>query len=81
MITDKFVFFFISTKIIACKNTGTCIGLFLKLFISVLALAEDDEERPSLQQRTTTTNPQIPSTQAMKMILEEDENPESPPAE
>ncbi|CAF0988398.1 unnamed protein product [Rotaria sp. Silwood1] len=42
------------------------------------ALVEDDEELLLLQQCTTSTN--IPTTpaQAMKIILEEDENPESP---
>ncbi len=41
---------------------------------------EDEEERPALQQRTTNTNAQTP-TQAMNIIPEEDENPESSPVE
>jgi hypothetical protein len=52
------------------------------IFISmkfILALVEDDEDRPSLQQRPTNAN--TPTTQAMRIILEEDENPDSPPAE
>lgn len=44
-------------------------------------LIEDDEERPTLQQRTTNTNAQQTPAQAMKIILEEDENPDSPPVE
>jgi hypothetical protein len=44
-------------------------------------LVEDEVERPSLQQRPTNTNTPTTSNQAMKIILEEDENPESPPAE
>ncbi|CAF3433269.1 unnamed protein product [Rotaria sp. Silwood1] len=44
------------------------------------ALLEDEEERPSLQQRST--NPTTPTpTQAMRIILEEDENSESPPTD
>ncbi|CAF2495884.1 unnamed protein product [Rotaria sp. Silwood2] len=44
------------------------------------AVLEDDEERPSLQQRST--NPTTPTpTQAMRIILEEDENSESPPTD
>ena len=46
-----------------------------------LALVEDDEERPSLQQRGGLPIAQTTSAQAMKIIPEEDENPESPPAE
>jgi hypothetical protein len=46
-----------------------------------LALVEDDEERPSLQQRTPNANTQTTLTQAMKIIPEEDENPESSPTE
>jgi len=34
-----------------------------------------------LQQRGTNTNIQVTPAQAMKIILEEDENPETPPAE
>jgi len=59
--------------------------MYIKLlnvnFVFILALVEDDEERPSLQQRTTNTNTQITPAQAMKIILEEDESPESPPPE
>ncbi|CAM4743248.1 unnamed protein product [Rotaria magnacalcarata] len=42
------------------------------------ALLEDEEERPSLQQRSTNTNTPT-QTQAMRIILEEDENSESSP--
>ncbi|CAF5224448.1 unnamed protein product, partial [Rotaria magnacalcarata] len=44
-------------------------------------LVENDDERLSLQQRGINTS--IPGTpaQAMKIILEEDENPESPQLE
>ncbi|UJR20972.1 hypothetical protein I4U23_024078 [Adineta vaga] len=44
-------------------------------------LIEDDEERPSLQQRTASAT--IPTTpaQTMKMILEEDENSEQSPTD
>lgn len=48
----------------------------------LLALLEDEEEPPSLQQRPTNTNTNTPtSTQAMRIILEEDENSESSPSE
>ncbi|CAF0842429.1 unnamed protein product [Adineta ricciae] len=45
------------------------------------ALIEDDEERPTVQQRTPSAN--IPTTpaQTMRMILEEDENPEPSPTD
>jgi hypothetical protein len=42
----------------------------------------DDDERPlSLQQRLAATTNQTIPTQAMKIILEEDESPESPSPE
>lgn len=49
----------------------------------LLLVPPDDDERPSVQQqpRTPNTNIQSNATQAMKMILEEDEYPESPPTE
>jgi len=46
-----------------------------------LGSVEDEVDRPSLQQRSTNTNTPTASNQAMKIILEEDENPDSPPAE
>lgn len=46
-----------------------------------LVVTEDDEERPSLQQRPTNTSTPTAVSQSMKIILEEDENSESPPAE
>jgi hypothetical protein len=48
----------------------------------ILGSVEDEVDRPSLQQqRSTNTSTPTVSTQAMKIILEEDENPDSPPAE
>ncbi len=48
----------------------------------ILGVIEDEVDRPSLQQqRSTNTNTPTASTQAMKIILEEDENHDSPPAE
>ncbi|CAF1173302.1 unnamed protein product [Rotaria sordida] len=44
------------------------------------ALLEDEEERPSLQQRPTNPNTPTPA-QAMRIILEEDENSDSPPTD
>ncbi|CAF4365395.1 unnamed protein product, partial [Adineta steineri] len=44
-------------------------------------LVEDEEERPSLQQRSTNATTPTTPAQAMKIILEEDENSDSPPAE
>lgn len=46
-----------------------------------LGIVDDDSDRPSLQPRPTNTNTPTASTQAMKIILEEDEIPDSPPAE
>ncbi|CAF3952298.1 unnamed protein product, partial [Rotaria sordida] len=43
----------------------------------LLALVEDDEEPLLLQQCTTNTNITTTSVQAMNIILEEDENPET----
>ncbi|CAF3583040.1 unnamed protein product [Adineta steineri] len=45
------------------------------------ALVEDEEERPSLQQRSTNATTPTTPAQAMKIILEEDENSDSPPAD
>ncbi|CAF1207401.1 unnamed protein product [Adineta ricciae] len=45
------------------------------------ALVEDEEERPSVQQRSTTATTPTAPTQAMRIILEEDENSDSPPAD
>jgi len=47
----------------------------------ILGSAEDEVDRPSMQQRPINTSTPTASTQAMKIILEEDENPDSPPAE
>lgn len=42
---------------------------------------EDDVDRPAVQARSTNATTPTVSTQAMKIILEEDENSESPPTE
>lgn len=42
---------------------------------------EDEVDRSSLQQRPTNATTPTAPTQAMRIILEEDENPDSPPAE
>jgi hypothetical protein len=54
--------------------------MFCLLFV-LLALVEDEDERLSLQQRSTNTSTPTAVNQAMKIILEEDENSESPPTE
>lgn len=49
-----------------------------------LGPVDDEADRPSVQQQQQRpTNPSTPtaSTQAMRIILEEDENSDSPPSE
>ena len=49
-----------------------------------LGLVDDEVDRPSVQQQQQQrpTNPSTPtSNQAMRIILEEDENSDSPPTE
>ena len=49
-----------------------------------LGLVDDEVDRPSVQQQQQQrpTNPSTPtSSQAMRIILEEDENSDSPPTE
>ena len=53
--------------------------MYMNTFI--LGTVEDEVDRPSVQQRPTNATTPTASTQAMKIILEEDENPDSPPAE
>jgi hypothetical protein len=47
----------------------------------ILGSVEEEVDRPSVQQRPINASTPTASTQAMKIIPEEDENPDSPPAE
>lgn len=52
-------------------------------YLTLLPLGpnEDDVDRPAVQARSTNANTPTVPAQAMKIILEEDENSDSPPAE